>query len=460
MDDSEVPANSMYGSQTCRALDNFGVSPEKMYTMFIKAFAYVKQACVRTNSLLGYMNQEKADLIEAVCKEIIAGEHHDEFVVSPFQGGAGTSTNMNFNEVIANLANAKAGQAKGEFSYIHPLKDVNMHQSTNDVYPTSLKVAILLYLKELEKSITFLQEALQEKEREFQNVVKTGRTQLQDAVPLTLGMEFSAYSDAIARDRWRIFKSRERIKVVNLGGTAIGTGLGAPRKYIFKVTEVLRRLTGLNLARGENLVDATQNVDAFAEVSGMLKAFAANLFKIANDLRLLSSGPQGGLGEINLPKVQKGSTIMPTKVNPVIPEFVAQSALQVMGNDAVITQVTALGNLELNQFLPLLTHNIMQSLELLNTASIKFRTHCIDGITANEEVCRQKLYNSPIIATVLVPVLGYDKVEEIVTEAGKNKQSISEYLTENKIISEEKIQEILSPTKMYKLGYTDDELRF
>ena len=455
--EKEIPDNAYYGIHTQRAIENFPISGYRLHPEFIKAFAQVKKACALVNTELGYMEEKIGKAIVQACNDLINGELHTQIKVDPLQGGAGTSTNMNFNEVIANRAIEILGGEKGNYEIVHPLHQVNMHQSTNDVYPTALKIATLNLLKRLEEEVAKLQEAFQIKEQEFKNVVKLGRTELQDAVPITLGMEFGAYAEAIARDRWRIFKARERIKIINLGGTAVGTGLGAPRKYIFKVTEKLRELTGLNIARAENLVDATQNMDIFVEVSGMLKAYAANLFKIAGDLRLLGSGPHGGIAEIKIPPVQPGSSIMPGKVNPVILEAVQQVALKVIGNDNVITLVASLGQLELNQFIPLSAHSLLESLEILINTTKILRTKCVEFIEPDSEKCLEYVIKSKTIATVLVPILGYKKVEEIVKKAMKQRKSIKEILIEDRIMTNEQVEKLLLAKRMYKLGFTEDE---
>ncbi len=453
----ELPDSAYYGIHSLRASENFPISGERISEEFIIAFAQVKLAAAITNRELGYLSGEIAEHIIFACNEIISGKYHEQIIVDPYQGGAGTSTNMNFNEVIANIALEKAGKKKGEYEYINPLRHINMHQSTNDVYPTALKIAILKLLKKLEVEIAELQQAFQEKEFEFKDIVKLGRTELQDAVPMTLGMEFGAFAEAISRDRWRIFKSRERIKTVNLGGTAIGTGIGAGRDYILKVTENLRRITGLNLARAENLIDATQNLDSYVEVFGMLKSYASNLLKISNDLRLLSSGPHGGIGEIILPPVQSGSSIMPTKVNPVIPEAVGQIAIKIMADENIITTVASSGNLELNQFYPLLAHTFITSLKLLLNATIILRDRCIKDIKANQEKCNSNLSKSKTIATILVPILGYQTVEKIIKESEEKDLPIEEIL--KKYLSDSEIKELLNPKRMYKLGYTKDEVK-
>uniref|UniRef100_A0A7V4E4G0 Aspartate ammonia-lyase n=1 Tax=candidate division WOR-3 bacterium TaxID=2052148 RepID=A0A7V4E4G0_UNCW3 len=447
-----------YGIQTLRALENFPISGFRWPSIFIKSFALVKKACTLVNMELGYLDRDRGNAIVKACDELIDGKLHDQIVVDPFQGGAGTSTNMNFNEVIANRALELLGKRKGEYDYVHPLEHVNKHQSTNDVFPTASKVAILFELKELEAEIARLQEVFQKKESEFRNIVKLGRTELQDAVPITLGMEFSAYAEAIARDRWRIFKARERIKVVNLGGTAVGTGLGAPRDYIFRVTDVLRDLTGLNIARSENLVDATQNLDSYVEVSGLLKAYAVNLLKISSDLRFLSSGPDGGIGEIRLPAVQPGSTIMPGKVNPVIPEAVGQVSLRVIANDEIVSYAAGLGQLELNQFHPILTYSMLESLMILKNITRVFAERCVEGITPDETKCREYVEKSKTIATVLVPIFGYEKVKEIVEEAKRRGCTVIDVLIQDKLMDEKKVRDLLSPKRMYKLGFTEEDL--
>jgi aspartate ammonia-lyase len=366
---------------------------------------------------------------------------------------------MNCNEVIANLANQKLGKPFGTYHPIHPLEQVNLHQSTNDVYPTATKVAVLFLLKDLEKEISWLQEELQAKEKQFADVLKLGRTELMDAVPMTLGMEFGAYAEAVARDRWRIFKCRERIKVVNLGGTAIGTGLGAPRDYIFKVTDTLRSLTGLSISRCENLVDATQNLDPFVEISGMLKTYACNLLTISNDLLLLNMGPNGGIAEITIPARQTGSTIMPGKINPVILEAVGQVALRVIANDSLITHAAGLGQLELNQYFPLVNFTILETLELLKNMTVSLRDLCITGIEANVEHCRDLVLQSHTLATFFVPAFGYQKVEELLYAAIAQNMSFRQILLDKKLFTEEELEQLLAPQRMYKLGFTDTDYK-
>ncbi len=453
----EVPAAAYYGIHTMRALQNFTFSGIRLPVTFIRAFAQVKQACATANNDLGYLDAKRAAAIINACKELEDEKLSDHIVVDAFQGGAGTSTNMNVNEVIANRAEELLGGHRGEYAIVHPVHHVNMHQSTNDVYPTALKLAALKLLVELESEVAKFQEVLQTKEAELRNVVKVGRTELTDGVPMTLGMSFGAFADAVARDRWRIFKSRERIKKINLGGTAIGTGLGAPRDYVLKVVEYLRNICGLPLSRAENLVDATQNMDPLVEVSGMLKAYASNLMKISSDLRLLSSGPAAAIGEISLPPLQAGSSIMAGKINPVMAEASSQVALRVMGNDQIITLAAGMGQLELNHLLPLLAHSLLESLTLLINATRGMTEKCIPGITANTERCLAQVEQSNALATVLVPYLGYSRVEEIVAAAKKSGRTLREELIHQNIASEEKIASLLSPKRLVKLGFTPEE---
>lgn len=442
----DIPQQAYWGIHSFRAKNNFNISGYSIHPEFIKAFGLVKLACAQTIKELGKWEDKKTAALIQACEELSEGKFNAEIIVDPIQGGAGTSLNMNVNEVIANRATELYG------SKIDPIEDVNLYQSTNDVYPTALKIASIFLLKELEKHVTALQNSLQEKEKEFAHIVKVGRTQMMDAVLITLGREFSAYAEAISRDRWRIYKCEERLRVVNIGGTAIGTGLSAPRKFIFGVIEKLRKLTGIGLARAENLVENTQNLDVFSEVSGILKAHATNLIKISNDLRLLSSGPHAGLGEITLPAVQVGSSIMPGKVNPVIPELAAQVGIRVIGNDVIINQCVAGGQLELNQNIPMLAFTFLESLELLINTNKTFKEHCIDGIKANEENIKKQVENSHATLTALLPELGYNKISEISQELEDSTLSVKEFLITNDYISEERFNELTSPEAVLALG--------
>ncbi len=455
--EKQIPYDALYGIHTARAMENFAVSNYKIAPEFIKAFAMVKKACAETNSELGFLDNQIAIEIIKACDELINGKHHEQIVVDAMQGGAGTSLNMNINEVIANIALKNCGKELGDYSYISPLDHVNMHQSTNDTYPTALKVASLNLLKILEDKISRLQEAFQVKETDYKDIIKTGRTQLQDAVPMTLGMSFGAFAEAISRDRWRIFKCRERIKQVNLGGTAIGSGIGAPRDFILKATNKLRDICGLNISRAENLVDATQNQDCFVEASGMLKAYAANLIKISNDLRLLGSG--GSLvGEIKLKPMQAGSTIMAGKVNPVIPEITAQVGLKVIANDGLITQCAYGTNLELCQFMPLLAHSFLETISMLIKVTDIFREKCIEVLEPNLDKSLENANKSQAIATALVPFIGYEAVEKAVKKAASDNTSVKQEVIGLGLLSADKYEEILSPKNLRKLGFTEEDI--
>ncbi|WP_320008980.1 aspartate ammonia-lyase [Maridesulfovibrio sp.] len=454
----EIPDHAYYGIHTRRAMLNFPLSGLRIHERFIYAFGQVKEACAAVNLKLGFLDESIGRAVLTACRDVSSGKFNSDIVVDPYQGGAGTSTNMNFNEVIANRAIEILGGKPGDYGKVHPVDHVNMHQSTNDVYPTALKVAALSLLVDLEREITNLQEELQRKEAEFSQVVKVGRTQLMDAVPMTLGMSFGAFADAVARDRWRIFKCRERIKKVNLGGTAVGTGLGAPRDYILQVAGELKKICGLPVSRAENLIDSTQNSDSFVEISGMLKSYATNLMKISNDMRLLASGPATGLAEIKLPARQCGSSIMAGKINPVIPESVAQVALQVMGNDQTITIAASMAQLELNHFMPLLAHNLLNSLGLLVNATRSFTKNCVEGILADKERCLKHVESSHALGTVLVPFLGYDAVEKIVAACRESGRSLRDEIIFQGIAGADEVDDLLSPKRLCKQGFTTDEV--
>lgn len=448
-----VPASAYWGVHTARALANFPLSGRAVRPQLVRALGLVKLACCRANEELGYLPQAEAQAIAVACREVARGGLSEAFVVDSLQGGAGTSTNMNVNEVIANRAEQLLGGRLGEYACVDPLRHVNLHQSTNDVYPTALRIAAMFLLKDLEQAIAALQTAFQEKELAFRHVLKVGRTQLQDAVPVTLGMECSAWAEALSRDRWRVFKCAERLRVVNLGGTAVGTGITAPRSYIFLVVEKLREVTGLGLSRAENLMDATQNCDPLVEVSGILKAHAVNLFKISSDLRLLASGPGAGIGELRLPAVQAGSSIMPGKVNPVICEAAAQAALRVMANDSAVTQAAFLGQLELNAFMPLLADSLLGSLLVLTQACRMLAEKCVQGLEADEAVCARHLDNSLATVTALVPALGYERAGEIAAQAHSTGQSVRTVVLERGLLEEHELDRLLSAEAATALGH-------
>jgi aspartate ammonia-lyase len=449
----KIPEQSYWGIHTFRALKNFNISGYKIHPQFIRAFGLVKLACYLSIKEFGIWEAQKADAIIQACEELIKGIFNSEIVVDPIQGGAGTSLNMNINEVIANRALEILGKNKGEYCFIDPIEDINLYQSTNDVYPSALKTACIFLLRELEKSVTALQESFQDKEKEFAGIVKVGRTQMMDAVLITLGKEFSAYAEAIARDRWRIYKCEERLRVINLGGTAVGTGLCAPRKYIFNVTEKLRDLTGISLARAENLLENTQNLDVFSEVSGILKAHATNLIKISNDLRLMNSGPHAGFGEIILPHVQVGSSIMPGKINPVIPELVSQVGMKVIGNNVIIDQCVSSGQFELNYALPMIGFSLLESLEMLINANKTFKELCIDNIKPNPENIKKHVEESFATLTALLPEIGYNQASKIAGELYENKMPLKKFLIDKGYISEQKFAELTSPEAVLALGH-------
>lgn len=448
----EVPIDAYYGINTIRAIENFNISSKKVNINLIKAITIVKKAAAITNYSLKDLDKDKKEAIVNACDEILDGKLDEEFIVDAFQGGAGTSTNMNVNEVITNRAIEILGGKKGDYNIMHPLNHVNMSQSTNDVYPTALRIASINLLRKLSDSFANLQEALQIKENEFADIIKLGRTQLMDALPMMVGQGFGAYSKAIARDRWRLYKVEERLRQINLGGTAIGTGMNATNKYTYLITDILQDLTSIGLARSEFPMDITQNADVFVEVSGLLKSAAVNLMKISNDLRLLNSGPKGGFNEILLPEVQAGSSIMPGKVNPVIPEMIAQVSMRVISNDSSITMASMSGQLELNAFLPLISESLLESLELLDNAINIFIEKCINDIKVNEIKCKENLEKSTALVTALVHYIGYDKASIIAKKALEEDKTIRAVILEENLIEEEKIDLILNPYQVTKPG--------
>lgn len=429
----QLEDEKLYGIQTARAAANFALSYKKNDLRLIYAMVTVKKAAALTYQKLGIGKEGVYPAISDACDIILSGKADHAFITDALQGGAGTSTNMNVNEVIANIALRKLGFDCGSYDIIHPLDDVNRGQSTNDVYPTALRIAAIQMLRKLSESCASLQQALQIKENEFENIPKLGRTELMDAIPITLGQEFGSYAQAIARDRWRLYKVEERLRQVNIGGTAVGSGNNAKRKYCFGVIEELRELTGIGLATAEYPMDITQNNDVFVEVSGLLKALSVNLMKISNDLRLMNSGPKGGLSEITLAPLQMGSTIMPGKVNPVIPEMVIQVSMKVMANDYAISMSASHGEFELNAFLPLIADSLLENLALLTNAAELFRTKCIELVKPNHERCRELLEKSYAFANEYTLSLGYDKVNKIIEESCGNIETAKKllHLTDN-----------------------------
>ena len=433
--------NELYGIQTKRALSNFNISNDKVSLDLIYAMIKVKKAAALANEKLNLLDKNKANAIVEACNIALTGKYNNQFLTNSLQGGAGTSTNMNVNEVIANIALILSNKNVGDYNYIHPLDHVNMGQSTNDVYPTALRIACINLVRDLSLECSKLQESLQKKELEFEHILKLGRTELMDALPITLGQEFGAYAQAIARDRWRIYKVEERLRQINLGGTAIGTGSNTNRKYTYAVTDILREITNMGLARAEYPVDLTQNNDVFVEVSGLLKALAVNLMKISTDLRFMNCQ---AFGEIKLKELQSGSTIMPGKVNPVIPEMITQVAIKVMANDQAISISAANGNFELNAFLPLIADSLLESLNILKESIKIFRTNCIDVVVANEENCKKHLNNSLVLVTSLTPYIGYDMATKIVVDCDNNPEKIRDLVLKNNLIEVNKLDEILS----------------
>ncbi|MDP2361712.1 MAG: aspartate ammonia-lyase [bacterium] len=450
----DVPEHARWGIHGLRARENFPLSGRPCHPELVKAYGLVKLACARMNESLGLWRDDPArgEAIRRACRELADGEGLEQVVGDALQGGAGTSLNMTVNEVLANRALELLGEPRGTCGRVSPADDLNRHQSTNDTYPTALRLAALRGLKVLEQAVLELQEAFQDRERAFAHLVKVGRTQLQDAVLTTLGRSMSAYAEALSRDRWRIFKAQERLRVVNLGGTAIGSGLGAPRAFVFGAVDHLRELSGLPLARAENLLEATQNADVFVETGGLLKALAVTLKKSANDLRLLASGPEAGLGELRLPPRQAGSSIMPGKVNPVIPEAVVQVAMLVEGNDVAITQAAGAGTLELNPFLPLIADRLLESLDLLTAVCRIYRTHCVLGLEANEERLIAQVEGSTAAATALVPRLGHEAVCALVERSRAAGRTIRGQVLAEGLLTEEEYRAAISPEAVTRLG--------
>jgi len=448
--DREVPADALYGVQTLRAAENFPITGIRMshFPTLVRALAMVKLAAARANRDLGLLEGETAGAIERACQEVIDGHWHGHFVVDMVQGGAGTSANMNANEVLANRALELLGRARGDYAGCHPNNHLNLSQSTNDVYPTAIRVATVVSLRALVTALEHLRGALAAKGEELAAVLKMGRTQLQDAVPMTLGQEFTAFAVTTAEDIARLRETARLFLEVNLGGTAIGTGINADPRYAQLAVEHLRRVTGLDLQLAENLVEATPDTGAFVMFSGVLKRVAVKLSKMCNDLRLLASGPRCGLAEINLPPMQPGSSIMPGKVNPVIPEVVNQVAFHVIGNDLTITMAAEAGQLQLNVMEPIIAFNLFESLEMLTTAVTTLTARCIRGITANAEHCRRLVEGSIGIVTAVVPALGYERASEVATEALATGVPVREIILARGYLDAATLDEVLSPEAM------------
>ena len=448
----QIPNDHYYGIQTLRAVENFPITGIRIsqYPHLINALAAVKQAAATANHELGLLPAEIADAIVQACKEIRGGDLHGEFVVDVIQGGAGTSTNMNANEVIANRALEFLEHERGEYDVVHPNNHVNLSQSTNDVYPTALRIAAHWSLQDLRAALQQLSQSFLRKATEFDDIVKMGRTQLQDAVPMTLGQEFHAYAVTIGEDIDRLGEASTLIREINMGATAIGTGINTDPRYAALVCRKLSEVTGLELITSPDLVEATQDTGAFVQLSGVLKRVAVKISKICNDLRLLSSGPRAGLNEINLPAMQPGSSIMPGKVNPVIPEVVNQVCFQVVGNDLTVTMAAEAGQLQLNVFEPVIAFNLFQSVDILTHAAHVMREKCVDGITANRDRIRHLLERSIGVVTALVPYIGYESASAVAREALETDRGVYELVLEKKLLSQQQLDEILSPDAMTK----------
>ena len=453
-----VPKDVYYGVQSLRAAENFPITGLGMHPEIINSIAEIKKASAITNYEIGLLEKRVADAIVAACEEIAAGKLHEAFIVDPIQGGAVTSLNMNANEVIANRAIELLGGEKGDYRLVNPNDHVNYGQSTNDVFPSAGKLAVLKLLVRAQIQLERLYQALVEKAEEFDGVIKMGRTQMQDAVPIRLGQEFRAYSEAVRRDIARFERAKDEMRCLNMGGTAIGTGINADEQYLRRIVPNLSKVTGLSLVQAFNLIDATQNLDEFVAVSGAVKTCAVNLSKMSNDLRLMSSGPRCGFGEINLPPRQNGSSIMPGKVNPVIPEVVNQVTFNIIGNDMTVTMAAEAGQLELNAFEPIIFYNLIQSVETLTYAVHTLVDHCIVGITANRERCRDMVEHSVGIITALCPHVGYEKAAEMAKRAIETGAPVRRLILEEGLLDEASLDKILDPYSMTEPGISAKEL--
>lgn len=444
----EVPAEAYYGVQTLRAKHNFPITGRTVQPEFICNLAKLKKAAAITNYDCGELEEKTANAIVDACEEIINGKLHEEFIVDAIQGGAGTSWNMNANEVIANRANEILGGKKGEYDKVHPNDHVNKAQSTNDIIPTAGKMTVIELLHPLVDELESLYTALVEKAKEFDHILKIGRTQLQDAVPMRLGQSFNAYATMVARNIARIKECEKEMLTINMGATAIGSAINVPSKYLSNIVPNLNKITGYNMVQAKDLFDGTQHIDAFVMVSGAIKTCALGLSKMSNDLRLLSCGPKAGLGEITLPAKQNGSSIMPGKINPVIPEVVTQVAFLIAGNDATISMCTEAGQMELNFCEPVVFYTLFESITALTGAVNTLRENCVKGIVANEERCMQLLNASVGIATALCPYIGYKKAAEIAKESLKTGVSVRDIAMREKLFTEQRLTEVLNPYAM------------
>ncbi len=454
--DRDIPAHAYYGVHTLRALENFPITGTaiSIYPDLVVSLACVKQAAAMANNELGLLDEKRAQAIRLACEEVRAGRLLQEFVVDVIQGGAGTSTNMNANEVICNRALEFLGHGKGEYRHLHPLDHVNMSQSTNDVYPTAVKLALQFGIRRLTGEMRALRLAFEGKATEFNDVLKVGRTQLQDAVPMTLGQEFSTYAVMLGEDESRLAEAAALVREINLGATAIGTGINAHPDYAGLATQRLSEVSGFEFLLSPNLVEATQDAGSFVQLSGVLKRIAVKLSKTCNDLRLLSSGPRAGIGEINLPAVQAGSSIMPGKVNPVIPEVVNQIAFEAIGNDITVTMAAEAGQLQLNAFEPIIAHSLFKSLAHLAAGCRTLAERCVKGITANRERARRLLDDSTALVTALNPIIGYARASEVAQEALASGRRVADLVLEKGWMTRAQLEDALRPEALTRPQYS------
>lgn len=450
--EKNVPIDAYYGVNSLRAAENFTITGRRMYSAQIISLAQIKKAAAMSNHKAGLLSDEVKDAIIQACDEIMDGKLHDQFICDPIQGGAGTSGNMNANEVIANRANEILGGKLGAYDKVHPNDHVNMGQSTNDVFPTSGKLAALKLVPRAIDELKKLYDVLLNKSKEFDDIIKMGRTQMQDAVPIRLGQEFHAYSSAVKRDITRIEKAFDELKTINMGASAIGTGINVDTVYFDEIVPAISKVTGIELRQAEDLVDGTQHVECFVVASSALKTAAVSLSKMANDLRLMSSGPRTGFGEINLPPRQNGSSIMPGKINPVIPEVMSQVAFNIIGNDMTVTMAAEGGQLELNAFEPVIFYNLFESIETLANGVETFRENCVVGITANRERCKSLVDNSVGVITAIVPHVGYKAAAKIADKAIASGEPVRELVLKEGLLSEKQLDEILDAFAMTEPG--------
>lgn len=450
--DVRVPATALYGAQTARAIRNFPITGLRPHPTLVRATVLVKRAAAETNRDLGVLDAERANAIIAAADRILGGEYLDQWRVDPIQAGAGTSHNMNTNEVLANLANESLGGKRGEYKPIHPNDHVNMAQSTNDVFPTAMRIASLMELQQLYPSLDRLRAAFAQKGKEFDRIIKSGRTHLQDAVPIRLGQEFTAYAITLGKMKRKIQQAAESLLELNIGATAAGTGLNSDPRYQKAVVAKLAELTGFPLRPADNLVEMTESQSAMAESHGALKLLAVELTRISNDLRLMSSGPQTGLAEIVLPPVQPGSSIMPGKVNPVMAEMLNMACFQVIGNDTTITMAVQAGQLELNVMMPVMAFDMLMSIDILKNAMEVVAEYCVEGITANEERCRYFVDNSMGLATALNPYIGYSAAAKVAQENYRTGRSIRDIVLDMGLLSAQDLDRILDPVAMTEPG--------